>query len=185
MFRSPIAALLVLVIAGGAVIPATAARADEPSSILINELANGGPRSSSDSFFELRNWGDEPVDLTGWHVFRCSVNGLRSNVGRPESDLTGVVLQPGGIYTVSKSGMAGDAHMTQPYASGGFGLYLEDPDARRVDAVGVYPNEPWPTESECTRGGNLANRLDFAASESWQRISATGDPARDFIVAPG
>jgi len=179
VFRSPIAALLVLVVAGGALIPATAAHAGEPSTILINELANGGPGSSSDSFFELRNWGDEPVDLTGWHVFRCSVNGLRSNVGRPESDLTGVVLPPGGIYTVSKSGMPGDAHMTQPYASGGFGLYLEGPDARRVDAVGVYPNEPWQTQSECTVGRNLPNSLDFAAGESWQRTSPT-----TFIAAP-
>jgi len=179
VFRSPVAALLVLVVAGGALIPATAARADGAPSILINELANGGPGSSSDSFFELRNWGDDDVDLTGWHVFRCSVNGLRSNVGRPESDLAGVVLRSGEIYTVSKSGMPGDAHMTQPYASAGFGLYLEGPDARLVDAVGVYPNEPWPTQSECTVRRNLPNSLDFAAGESWQRTSPTA-----FIVAP-
>ena len=60
--------------------------------VLINELANGGPESDSDGFFELRNWGDEAIDLTGWHVFRCSWQGLRSNVGRPETDLRGVIL---------------------------------------------------------------------------------------------
>ena len=146
MLRAPLAVgLAIAFAAGGLAVPA---QADEAPSILINELANGGPGSSSDSFFELRNWGSAPVDLTGWHVFRCSGQGLRSNIGRPESDLTGVVLGPGEIYTVSKSGMPGDAHMTQPYASAGFGLYLEGPDARRVDAVGVYPNEPWPTQSE-------------------------------------
>src|SRR4051794_1608859 len=49
------------------------ARADAPPPrILINELANGGPNSDSDTFFELRNWGGESVDLTGWHVYRCS-----------------------------------------------------------------------------------------------------------------
>lgn len=177
MLKASLALLLVSAFAVGGVV--SAASADEQPGVLINELANGGPDSTSDSFFELRNWGAEPVDLTGWHVFRCSVQGLRSNVGRPESDLTGVVLQPGEIYTVSRIGMPGDAHITQPFGSTGFGLYLEAPDARLVDAVGVYPNEPWPTQSECTSGRNLPNRLNFAAGESWQRTSAT-----DFIAAP-
>ncbi len=177
MLRAPLAVGLALLFAAGGI--AAPAQADDAPTILINELANGGPASSSDSFFELRNWGDEPVDLTGWHVFRCSAQGLRSNVGRPESDLTGVVLAPGEIYTVSKSGLPGDDHITQPFAVGGFGLYLEGPDARLVDAVGVYPNEPWPTESECSAGRNLPNSLDFAAGESWQRTS----PSR-WIEAP-
>lgn len=165
---------------------AAPAHADDPAppSILINELANGGPTSDSDSFFELRNWGDEAVDLTGWQVFRCSAQGLRSNVGRTEGDFTGVVLHPGEILTVSRVGMPGDQHITAPFTATGFGLYLEDPHDRLVDAVGVYPNEPWPTESECTVGRNLANRLDFAAGESWQRVAATGDATRDFVVAP-
>ncbi len=177
MLRASLAILLVSTFTVGGV--AATAAADDGPSILINELANGGPSSSSDSFFELRNFGDETVDLTGWHVFRCSPQGLRSNVGRPESDLTGVTLAPGEIYTVSKIGLPGDAHITQPYGATGFGLYLESADAQLVDAVGVYPNTPWPTQSECTRGDNLPNRLNFAAGESWQRTSAT-----QFIVAP-
>ncbi len=84
------------------------------SGILINELSNGGPNSDDDSFFELRNWSDAPVDLTGWHVFRCSWQGLRSNDGRPEAELGGITLAPGEIFTVSKIGMPGDAHLTQP-----------------------------------------------------------------------
>ena len=172
-------------------LPAAAVTPDTPpggpsvliNTVLINEVANGGPESDSDGFFELRNWGDQPVDLTGWHVFRCSRQGLRSNVGRPETDLRGVILQPGEIYTVSKIGMPGDAHVTQPFSTSGFGLYLESPTGERVDAVGVYPNEPWPTQSECTVGSNLTNSLDFAMGESWQRVAATGDPAVDFVAA--
>lgn len=177
MFRLPIAVLLAATSAiGGVVAPVAAAH---PPTVLINELANGGVDSDSDSFFELRNVGDEPVDLTGWRVFRCSWQGLRANVGRPEADLTGVVLRPGEIFTVSRTGMPGDAHFTQPYALTGFGLYLEGPDAALVDAVGVYPNEPWPTQSECTLGENLTNGLDFATNESWQR-TASGQ----WIAAP-
>ena len=111
----------------GAMSPAVAAvDADVPAppGILINELSNGDADSDSDSFFELRNWGTEPVDLTGWHVFRCSAQGLRSNWGRRESDLTGIVLAPGGIVTISRAGMPGDGHITQPFATDGFGLYL-------------------------------------------------------------
>lgn len=149
--------------------------------ILINEFSNGGPESDDDSFFELRNWGDEPVDLTGWHIFRCSWQGLRSNGGRPEAELGGITLGPGAIFTVSKIGMPGDAHLTQPLASTGFGLYLENPAGERVDAVGVYPNEPWPTTSECTLERNLTNTLDSAAGESWQRV---GVGPLDYIAAP-
>ena len=163
----------------------TATAAPNTGTVLFNEVANGGPRSDSDAFFELRNWGDTAVDLTGWNVYRCSVQGLRANVGRAEADLHGVVLQPGEIYTVSKIGMAGDAHVSQPYSIHGFGLYLETPDSGRADAVGVYPNEPWPTQSECTEGANLPNTLNFALGESWQRIANTGDTANDFITAPG
>lgn len=183
MLRVSLTILLACAVVGGTAVPAAAASDGGPS-ILINELANGGERSESDSFFELRNWGDEPVDLTGWQVFRCSAQGLRSNVGRPEGDLTGIVLGPGEIVTVSRVGMPGELHVTEPLAPTGFGLYLEGPDDRLVDAVGVYPNEPWPTESECSLGRNLPNRLDFAAGESWQRVAATGDPTADFIVAP-
>ena len=166
--------------------PAAAAPAAAPNTgtVLFNEVANGSPRSDADGFFELRNWGDTAVDLTGWNVYRCSVQGLRSNVGRPEVDLRGVVLQPGAIFTVSKIGMQGDAHVGQPYSILGFGLYLESPDSRRADAVGVYPNEPWPTESECTDGANLPNTLNFALGESWQRIANTGDTTNDFLAAP-
>jgi len=158
--------------------------ASSVGTVLINEVANGGSHSESDSFFELRNWGTSAVDLSGWSVYRCSEQGLRSNLGRTEGELTGVVLQPGEIHTVSKVGMDGDAHITQPFSPLGFGLYLATPKGDRADSVAVYPNKPWPTQSECGTAGNLPNRVAFAFDESWQRVAATGDPARDFVIAP-
>jgi hypothetical protein len=177
----------VSVLAGAGASPAGAATvAANPSSeptVLINELANGGPGGTEETFFELRNWGDQPVDLSGWNVYRCSFQGLRANYGREEAELQGVVLEPGEIFTVSRIGMPGDDHFSQPLADAGFGLYLEDPERRRVDAVGVYPNEPWPTQSECSLGRNLSNSLNFASGESWQRVAATGVVENDFVKA--
>jgi len=152
-------------------------------SILINELSNGTSESDNNGFIELRNWGTVPVSLSGWNLYRCSSQGLRSNYSRPEADFGGRTLAPGETFTISAVGMPGDVHVTQPYALGGFGAILEAPDHVVADAVGVFPNEPWPTESECTSGENLPNVLNFAADESWQRISATGDTRADFIVA--
>ena len=149
--------------------------------VLINELSNGGVGSDADTFFELRNWDDHAVDLSGWQVFRCSAQGLRSNVSRTEGDLTGIVLEPGAIVTVSRVGMAGDLHTGSPYDTSGFGLYLEAPDDSLADRVGVYPNLPWPTQSECSGERNLPNSLNFARGESWQRVGTGGT---DFIAAP-
>ncbi|MEO5921045.1 MAG: lamin tail domain-containing protein, partial [Pseudolysinimonas sp.] len=168
MLRPAVAILLALATTGAiglAAPPAAAAPPDVSTAglVLIDELANGDARSDSNSFVELRNWGDTLVDLTGWRLYRCSGQGLRSNVGRTEGDLSGIVLAPGGIVTVSRVGMPGDRHITQPFALEGFGLYLESPGAVLADRVGVFPNEPWPTQSECSPGGgNLPNVLNFS-----------------------
>ena len=190
MLRPLAAVLVILTVATGVVAAPSPAVALPPtagvaSHVLINEVANGDAGSDSNSFVELRNWGDAPADLTGWKLFRCSPEGLRSNVGRPEGDLTGIVLAPGAILTISRIGVPGQIHVTEPFGLTGFGMYLESPGGALADRVGVYPNEPWPTQSECTpAGGNLPNVLDFARNESWQRVSDLGDPARDFVVAP-
>ncbi len=192
MLRLCIAALTVLVIAAGGIAVAPPAEAalpkpdpDATPTILFDEVASASARSDADSFYELRNWGDATVDLTGWEVYRCTFEGLRTNAGRLEGDLTGLTLRPGETLTVSRVGLPGDAHFTVGFDVTGFGLYLEDPDDRPVDLVGVFPNEPFPMTTECTPdGGNLPNVLDFAAGESWQRVAATGDPLRDWIVAP-
>jgi hypothetical protein len=192
VLRLCVALLSVALIAGGGLIASPPAAAELPKPdpdatpfVLFNEVASGSAHSDADSFFELRNWGDTAVDLTGWEVFRCTFAGLRSNVGRTEGDLTGIVIQPGEIVTVSRVGMPGDARFLAGFDVTGFGLYLEGPDDEPVDLVGVFPNEPHAMTTECTpEGGNLPNVLDFAQGESWQRVAATGDPARDWIVAP-
>jgi Lamin Tail Domain/Calcineurin-like phosphoesterase len=177
---------LALIVAGGvAASPASAISPDVSTSglVLIDELANGDSHSDSNTFVELRNWGDAAVDLTGWRLYRCNESGLRSNVGRTESDLTGIVLRPRAVVTISKVGMPGRLHVSQPLGLKGFGVYLEAPGGTLADRVGVYPNEPWPTESECTPpGGNLSNVLDFSRDESWQRVAATGNPSTDWVV---
>ena len=181
--RRSLSAILILVTLTGLATPAHAetVAAESTGLVLINELSNGGPGSDADTFFELRNWDDHAIDLTGWQVFRCSAQGLRSNVSRTEGDLTGIVLGPGDIVTVSRIGLAGDLHTSSPYDTSGFGLYLEAPDDSLADRVGVYPNEPWPTQSECTGSANLPNSLNFALGESWQRV---GTGALDYIAAP-
>jgi hypothetical protein len=185
VLRTVLALLLVPVIAAaGVVLSPGPVRASGPPSVLINEFANGGPDSDFESFFELRNWSADAVDLTGWRVFRCNEQGLRANSGHQEVALTGIVLEPGEILTVSMVGMPGDLHVDQVFGARGFGLYLESPDRSQLDIVGVYPNEPWPTQGECTVERNLPNALNFAAGESWQRVAATGDIARDFVIAP-
>ncbi|WP_394552457.1 lamin tail domain-containing protein [Agromyces sp. MMS24-JH15] len=155
--------------------------------VVIDEIANGTSRSSDDSFFELRNVSGTPVDLTGWDVYRCNALGLRPRLDAGEADLAGVVLAPGEVFTVARSGSlpadVADASITQGFSARGFGLLLVDPDGARVDAVGVYPNEPWPTQSECTFGPNLPNTLAFALDESWQRVGVTGDPDADWVRA--
>jgi hypothetical protein len=156
----------------------------EPT-VLLNEFSNGDASSDDRTFVELRNWGGEAVDLTGWHLYRCSYNGLRSNVGRPVARISGIVLEPGEILTISSVGLPGDVPFVSPFATQGFGLYLEGPGEEPIDIAGVFPNEPWPMQSECTpEGGNLPNVLDFAQNESWQRVAATGDLERDWAAAP-
>ncbi|MET4157768.1 lamin tail domain-containing protein [Agromyces sp. PvR057] len=177
-------------------LPPQVAQAVEPASgaasdVVIDELANGDGADGAFSFFELRNAGDVAVDLRGWNVFRCSAEGLRANVGRPEAVLDDVLLEPGERFTVARvgaqlpDGRTADARFTQPYDRSGFGLILVGPDGRRMDAVGVYPSDPAPVASECTEGANLPETLAFtsAPGESWQRVARTGDVVADFVRA--
>ncbi|WP_167046230.1 lamin tail domain-containing protein [Salinibacterium sp. ZJ454] len=165
------------------VVPAqgSVAAASSSGPVLINEVSN----DPEDGFFELRNWGTAPVDLHGWRVYRCTEEGLRSNSGHPEITLSGV-LAPGELYTVALAGadlQRPQARFTPTLGQTGFGLFVESGTGDRVDSIGVYPTQPWPTRSECTIGANLPATLAFARAESWQRTGATGDPVADFITA--
>ncbi|TPW73625.1 lamin tail domain-containing protein [Schumannella sp. 10F1B-5-1] len=153
------------------------------TSVLLNELSNGSSRSSADGFVELRNWGASTVKLDGWKLYRCSVGGLRANDGAVEADLRGQTLEPGQILTISRIGLPGALHISQSYPRSGFGLWLEDPQGRVADRVGVYPNRPWMTTSECTGERNLPSTLDWSTDQSWQRRASTGDVSADWIAA--
>ena len=180
-------ALVAALLIATPVAPSQAAAAplpfDGPSPVLINEVANGGSESDADTFIELRNVSDAPVDLTGWTVFRCTDHGTRVNTGRPEGETTGVVLAPGDTFTISRIGMPGDAHVSDPLPIDGVGVVLIAPGERIADRLGIYPNAPWMMRSECSGQENLPNRLDFSRGESWQRVGTTGTPSLDFIVA--
>ena len=158
--------------------------------VVINEIAASSSRSSADSFFELKNVSDEALDLSGWEIYRCGPTGLRAKRGVVETELSGVVLAPGEVFTAGRvgvtltSGAAPDAVFSNPFAPTGFGLYLEDPQDRLVDAVAVYPSEPTPMTTECSAHGNLPNALAAGLDESWQRIAATGHARADFVRAP-
>ena len=146
---------------------------------MVNEFAAASAASDADSFFELRNVTRSPVDLTGWSIFRCDERGLRENVGRPEVSLTGVVLGAGEIFLATQMSariaLGGvDARFSQVYAQSGLGLVLVGPDGKTVDAVAMYPNRPWPTQSECAPTPNLPATLSAALDESWQRTDAGG-----------
>ena len=145
--------------------------------IVLNEFAVASSLSGADSFFELRNVSDSPVDLTGWSVYRCNERGLRANVGRPEVRLSDVVLAPGEIFLATQmSARIGadevDARFSQVYAQSGLGLVLVDPSGTTVDAVAMYPNRPWPTQTECAPTPNLPATLSSALDESWQRADS-------------
>ncbi len=192
MLRPVVAAVSAVIVVAGLLGSAGPAAAGLPKpapgiehTVLLNEFSNGDAVSDTNTFVELRNWGDKAVDLTGWHLYRCSPEGVRSNVGRPVARISGVVLEPSQILTLSSVGLPGDVPFVSPFEIGGFGLFLEGPGEQPIDLAGVFPNEPSPVESECTpRGGNLPNVLDFAQNESWQRVAATGDLARDWVAAP-
>ncbi len=158
--------------------PANASDATAPrATIVVNEFAAASSASDADSFFELRNVTTSPVDLTGWSIFRCDERGLRENAGRPEVSLTGVVLAPGEIFLATQMSAriapdAVDSRFSQAYAQSGLGLVLVGPDGKTVDAVAMYPNMPWPTQSECAPTPNLPASLAAALDESWQRTDA-------------
>ena len=157
-------------------------RVDSP--VKITEVTNGGPGGTGDNFLELTNTGDTPVDVTGWQVYRCS------GTGRVYKDMLQLTLPdgemaPGEVFTAARSGK--DSTVENPDATydtsfnadAGFGVMVVDGDLNIVDSVGVFDR----VDSPCTTGTPLANTLDFGSGESYQRVSTTGDNAKDFVRA--
>ncbi|MCP2329805.1 lamin tail domain-containing protein [Actinoalloteichus caeruleus] len=156
-----------------------------PGDVLFSEVANGGPGGTNDDFVELANFGDEPVDITGWSFYRCTATGRRDAGTRQLDPLPEKVLQPGETYVISRAGSAStvedpDARYGVSFNDAGFGALLEDADGAIVDAVSVYDH----LDSACAQGERLPNTLDYGYGESYQRHRSTGDNRADFVKAP-
>jgi hypothetical protein len=153
--------------------------------VKITELVHSGPAGGTDNFFELANFGDEPVSLAGWTAYRCQADGRRNGTSQipPIGD---VVLAPGETFLAVRSGSplhrAGtyDAVYGTSFSNEGFGLMVVDADGRVADSVGVYDD----TYSPCTVGLSVMNKLDVVAGDSFQRHQDTGSSVADFVVAP-
>ncbi|MDA1362816.1 lamin tail domain-containing protein [Glycomyces luteolus] len=151
----------------------------------VSELANAGPGGASDEFFELANFGENPVSLAGWRVYRCQEDGRRAPLTQiPE--IEDVVLDPGetfvSVHTGSKLFADGDydAAYSVGLALNGYGVMVLDAEGRPVDAAGVYS----AMYSPCTQGLSLFNVLESEYGDSFQRLGATGYNADDFVPAP-
>ena len=161
--------------------------------MLISEIANGGAgadtnanRVSADNFMEITNYGEEPVDISGWRLLRCGQTG--DGYGPQKAFPDGTVLAPGEQYTVAgPTANATTIPRDSVYdATGsnlhefGFGGWLETRDHTVVDRVGFYH----PTvHSDCGQDDRaLARPLDYRLNESHQRVGSTGDVEQDWIV---
>ncbi|WP_203579720.1 lamin tail domain-containing protein [Microbacterium hibisci] len=161
--------------------------------VVVSELANdpvieGMPRRN---FVELANVGDVEVDLSGWTLVACGVDGFR----RVE-DLAVIaprtVLAPDETWTAALAGTplagAADARFEVALALEGAGVWLEDAEGRRVDSVGVYHRNEMDAsidrDSPCTKGMPLSTfAVDRLRGETLQRTGFTGDDATDFVPA--
>ncbi|HIZ35207.1 MAG TPA: lamin tail domain-containing protein, partial [Candidatus Ruania gallistercoris] len=143
-----VAAALVLAAAAPAAAAPAPLRYDiEPGSpVLISEIANGGQRDgdtqasrlSARNFIEITNYGDAPVDITGYRIYRCG--GTGASYGPQAIAAEGTVLQPGEQYTTAGEGSGYDVdniHSTN-LAGYNYGAILEDASGQRVDAIGFY-----------------------------------------------
>lgn len=192
--RALLAAGVAATVTLGVTLPAAAVlpmRYDiEPGSpVLISEIANGGPgatsqsnRDSAKNFIEITNYGDHPVDISGWKIYRCGQTG--GGYGPQAVVADGTVLAPGEQYTTARegSGYAADSYYDTSLHSFGFGAFIEDAEGQWRDAIGFYHED---IHTDCHVEGRWLQRgLQHRLDESHQRVSNTGDIERDWVVAP-
>lgn len=180
LLATALAVALVITLVGLAPSPA---HANDGPNVLISELTNGGPGGNADNFIEIQNFGDEPADIDGWRLHRCTGVGNRNVAFHSGAPFDGLVLDPGETYMVANESSTvadlADAFATSSLANGGFGMVLVDDNRQVVDSVGVYA---YPSESDCGEV-SLPNDLNGRRAESWQRVDTTGDLHADFIKA--
>lgn len=161
----------------------------EPNSdVLISEVAAGGAGASSQAnrnadknFIELTNYGTEPVDISGWRIYRCGQTG--GGYGPQAVVADGTVLQPGAQYTTAaeRSGYDADSHYSTNLHVFGFGAFIENAEGQRQDAIGFYHPD---VATDCANNGQwLQGGLQHRLDESHQRIGNTGNLEADWIIA--
>jgi hypothetical protein len=163
----------------------------QPSDVRISELTNGGPNGSSDNFIELANFGDQPVDIGAWEVWRCLAPGYRLPTYLQVTVPDGVVLEPGATFVAAHQSVevppgVPHAHYETSLANDGFGAMVEDRHGNIMDAVAVIESDgvhQIPMNSPCAQGTALPNRLDYGFDQTYQRFQDTGDNSADFVVA--
>ncbi|MGO1317198.1 MAG: lamin tail domain-containing protein [Cellulomonadaceae bacterium] len=156
--------------------------------VQISEINAAGTRGASDEFFELANYGTEPVDLTGWSVHRCYGTGQGGIDADAQIADLGVTLAPGQTYVGTHASAPADllALAQGTYGTGlneteGFGLYVTDADGALVDAFAAYDvnvNQYTP----CRLGQEARNYVKNDQGETYTRAQFTGDNERDFVV---
>ncbi|MDN4173291.1 lamin tail domain-containing protein [Nocardioides sp. SOB77] len=155
---------------------------EAPGPVKITEVTNGVLGNNVNQYVELTNTGTEPVDITGYKLYRCGENGTTylQNGSLPRG-----LLAPGASYLVAHTsaglgpGVAVDATYTTGMHFRDFGVMLTRRDDRIVDRVGFYADR----NSICTDGDPVTEDLDALRGEAYHRVADTGDNAQDFLLA--
>lgn len=153
-----------------------------PSAVKISEANAGDTVSTNNQFVELTNYGSEPIDVSGWKLYRCGENGTAYNqhAGLP----AGTSIPAGGTYLYAQTsanlpGSTVDQRYPTAMAWRDFGVMITTPTDRIVDRVGFYADR----NSICTVGSPQAKKASSLQNESFHRVGDTGDSSKDFMLA--
>jgi hypothetical protein len=146
--------------------------------VVVNEFAPSGLFWSTDEFVELRNTGDQVVELDGWELVGClspTTSQVATWFGSDDE------IPPGGYLLLTHPdyaaafGPAPDGYYDIDVPDDG-GWLLYDPWSGHSDGVGLASG------LDCTEG-ELAPECDWAAGEAVNRNSQgndSDDNATDF-----
>ncbi len=156
--------------------------------VRLSEIAAGGPAGGNDEFFELANYGDQPVDLSGWSAHRCYGTGQPGIGGNAQIADLGVTLQPGETYLGVAAGapaalreLADGVYETGLNQTDGYGMYITDAEGRLVDAFASYDVNV-DQYTPCRLGQEARNWTKDDLGESYTRAQFLGDNELDFVV---
>jgi len=118
--------------------------------LILSEIAWGGTAaSSSDEWIELRNAGDEPVDLAGWCLTFGDVTILLGEAGDDTLEARTLQIEPGAFLLLERtddttvSDIVADVIYKGTLSNSGATVELLDPDGQIVDVVRPI-GEAWP-----------------------------------------